>query len=48
MEPNSNLNVDSINLSDMEFWRQPWAERETAFATLRRDEPHHPLRRTGD
>jgi cytochrome P450 len=39
MEPNANLNVDSINLSDMEFWRQPWAERETAFATLRRESP---------
>ena len=31
--------VDSINLSDMEFWRHPWAEREAAFATLRRDRP---------
>jgi cytochrome P450 len=39
MEPNANLDVDSINLSDMEFWRQPWAEREMAFATLRRESP---------
>ena len=39
MEPNPNLDVDSINLSDMEFWRRPWAEREAAFATLRRERP---------
>src|SRR5271170_1271689 len=39
MEPNENWTVDSINLSDMEFWRRPWAERETAFATLRRESP---------
>ena len=31
--------VDDINLTDMEFWRRPWAEREAAFATLRRDKP---------
>ncbi len=31
--------VDSINLSDMDFWRRPWAEREAAFATLRREAP---------
>jgi hypothetical protein len=37
MEPNANLNVDSINLSDMEFWRQPWAEREATR------EPDHAL-----
>ena len=39
MEPNANWDVDSINLSDMEFWRLPWAERESAFATLRRERP---------
>jgi len=31
--------VDSINLSDLEFWRRPWAEREAAFKTLRRESP---------
>ena len=30
---------DDIDLSDMEFWRRPWAEREVAFATLRRESP---------
>ena len=39
MEPTATWTVDSINLSDMEFWRRPWAEREAAFATLRRDGP---------
>jgi cytochrome P450 len=31
--------VDEIDLSDMEFWRRPWAERDAAFATLRRESP---------
>ncbi|HXC19619.1 MAG TPA: cytochrome P450 [Acidimicrobiales bacterium] len=31
--------VDSINLSDVEFWRRPLPEREAAFATLRRERP---------
>jgi hypothetical protein len=31
--------VDSINLSDVDFWRRPLAEREAAFATLRRERP---------
>jgi cytochrome P450 len=31
--------VDDIDLSDLEFWRRPWAEREAAFASLRRDRP---------
>ena len=39
MEPNETWTVDAINLSDMEFWRRPWAEREAAFATLRRESP---------
>jgi cytochrome P450 len=39
MEPTEAWTVDSINLSDMEFWRRPWAERESAFATLRRESP---------
>jgi cytochrome P450 len=32
-------NVDDIDLSDLEFWRRPWDEREAAFATLRRERP---------
>ncbi len=39
MEPIDSWTVDSINLSDMDFWRRPWAEREAAFATLRREAP---------
>ena len=33
------LSVDDINLSDIEFWERPIAEREAAFATLRRERP---------
>jgi cytochrome P450 len=39
MEPIETWDVDSINLSDMEFWRRPWPERDAAFATLRRERP---------
>ncbi|MBC7374872.1 MAG: hypothetical protein H7323_12865, partial [Frankiales bacterium] len=31
--------VDSIDLSDKEFWARPLAERHIAFATLRRERP---------
>ena len=31
--------VDQINLSDLDFWRRPWSEREEAFATLRAERP---------
>jgi cytochrome P450 len=31
--------ADDINLSDPEFWRRPWSEREFAFATLRNERP---------
>jgi methyl-branched lipid omega-hydroxylase len=31
--------VDDIDLSDLEFWRRPWSDREAAFATLRRERP---------
>ena len=31
--------VASIDLSDMAFWRRPWAEREDAFRTLRAERP---------
>jgi methyl-branched lipid omega-hydroxylase len=33
------LSLSDINLSDMDFWRRPWSEREAAFATLRRESP---------
>ena len=39
MESGMHWDVDNIDLSDMEFWRRPWAEREVAFATLRRESP---------
>jgi cytochrome P450 len=32
-------NVDDIDLSDLDFWRRPWSEREAAFATLRAERP---------
>ncbi len=31
--------AERIDLSDMEFWRLPWAQREAAFATLRAERP---------
>ena len=31
--------ADDINLSNPEFWRRPWSEREFAFATLRNERP---------
>jgi len=31
--------ADEINLSDLDFWRRPWSEREEAFATLRAQRP---------
>ncbi len=37
--PKSVLSVDEINLSDMDFWRRPYEEREGAFQTLRRERP---------
>jgi cytochrome P450 len=33
------LDPDRINLADIEFWARPWAERDAAFATLRRERP---------
>jgi cytochrome P450 len=33
------LPVDRIDLADIEFWAKPWAEREGAFRTLRRERP---------
>jgi methyl-branched lipid omega-hydroxylase len=31
--------VDSIDLSDLEFWALPLEQRDAAFAALRRDRP---------
>lgn len=31
--------VEDIDLSDLDFWRRPWAERDAAFATLRAERP---------
>jgi cytochrome P450 len=31
--------ASAIDLSQLEFWVRPWAEREAAFATLRRERP---------
>jgi cytochrome P450 len=39
VEPREVLTADQINLSDIEFWARPWAEREGAFETLRRERP---------
>ena len=39
MEAKSVLSVDEIHLSDPAFWLRPLAEREGAFATLRRERP---------
>jgi methyl-branched lipid omega-hydroxylase len=33
------VKLEDIDLSDIEFWAKPWAERNTAFATLRRENP---------
>jgi cytochrome P450 len=35
----TDVRVDDIDLSTLEFWAAPWAEREAAFATLRRERP---------
>ena len=39
MEMAPDWDVDDIDLSDLDFWRRPWSEREAAFATLRRERP---------
>ncbi len=38
-EPVSVLSVEEIDLSDVEFWRRPYAEREGAFQSLRAERP---------
>ncbi|MFI5036299.1 MAG: cytochrome P450 [Acidimicrobiales bacterium] len=39
MELTTTWTADQIDLSDLEFWRRPWNEREAAFAALRRERP---------
>jgi methyl-branched lipid omega-hydroxylase len=39
MQPHAVLSVDDIDLSAVDFWSRPWAEREGAFLTLRRERP---------
>ena len=39
MEPEERLPVDRIDLSDLDFWALPWATRDGAFRTLRRERP---------
>ena len=39
MEPKETVSLDSIDLSDPEFWKRGWSEREAAFRTLRRERP---------
>ncbi len=33
------LRVDDIELSNLDFWQEPWSVREDAFATLRAERP---------
>ncbi len=33
------MTVDDIDLSSIEFWKRPWAERDEAFAILRAERP---------
>ena len=39
MQPVHALKLDQIDLSDIEFWTRPLAEREGAFETLRKNRP---------
>jgi len=39
MDRPPNWNLDEIDLSPVEFWQRPWAERDAAFATLRTFRP---------
>jgi cytochrome P450 len=39
MDAAEHWDVDTIDLSDMDFWRRPWSEREAAFAALRAEKP---------
>ncbi|KJF19089.1 cytochrome P450 [Acidithrix ferrooxidans] len=39
MKPKVVFSIDEINLSDLDFWREPLEVREAAFETLRRERP---------
>jgi methyl-branched lipid omega-hydroxylase len=39
VEPVDALSLEEIDLSDLDFWARPWAEREGAFRLLRRERP---------
>ena len=39
MEPEERIPLDQIDLSDLDFWALPWATRDGAFLTLRRERP---------
>src|SRR5579885_1796961 len=39
MEPRRTLSLDEIDLSALDFWTRPIAEREGAFLTLREQDP---------
>ncbi len=39
MIPSPSIPLDDIDLSSADFWRLPWAERESAFRTLRLERP---------
>ncbi|CAG4901800.1 unnamed protein product, partial [Acidithrix sp. C25] len=39
VKPKVVFSIDEINLSDLDFWREPLEVREAAFETLRRERP---------
>jgi cytochrome P450 len=39
MRPVDGVSVGDFDLSDIEFWARPWAEREAAFRALRKEQP---------
>ena len=39
MDTPTTLRADEIDLTSQEFWQRPWAERDAAFTTLRRERP---------
>jgi methyl-branched lipid omega-hydroxylase len=39
VEPVTAWAADDVNLTDLDFWRRPWADRDAAFTALRRERP---------
>ncbi len=39
MDTPKTLTADEIDLASLAFWQRPWAERDAAFTTLRRERP---------